>query len=430
MTAAGRRRRRTDRLGSAWLVAALVLSAIALVSRSVLPQPLWTLIHVVTLGVLTNAILQWSWYFARTLLHLPETDHRAGRDAAIRAVAFNVALVGLFAAMWAGLTVLTSLLAGVIGLIIAWHGLALLNAGRSQLASRFAVIVRFYVAASAFLVVGSALAGLITVAMLDPSAPDWLVAARDRLTVAHAVVNVAGWIGLSIAGTLVTLAPTMLRTRMQPQAVSASMWALPWLIAGVGFSAVAGLLGWMPGVGIGLLIYAAAVVPGVASPLVRTAITKGPRTYATWTMSAGLAWIVVSLVAVGLVAMTSPDAGAFRSRELPWVAVLGAGGVGQVFIAAMTYLLPVVVGGGPRALRVGMTVLESAWPLRVVTRNTAIALLAATAASATGLGVWWALVLVTYAIDVVLLAVAGRRQVRARIADMRAAATVQGGSRV
>jgi nitrite reductase (NO-forming) len=193
------RRRRTDRLASMWLLAALVIGAIGLGSRSVLPQPLWTLVHVITLGVLTNAILQWSWYFTRTLLRLPDDDHRAGRDAAIRTITFNALLVALFTSMWLGSAIGTACLASAIGFVIAWHGLALLRASRTRLASRFSVLVRFYVVASAFLVVGCAIAGLIAVAMFAPVPPRWILDHRDDLTVAHAVVNVGGWIGLSIA---------------------------------------------------------------------------------------------------------------------------------------------------------------------------------------------------------------------------------------
>jgi nitrite reductase (NO-forming) len=408
-----RRRRRTDRLASVWLVAALVIAGIGLVSRSALPQPLWTLVHVVTLGVLTNAILQWSWYFARTLLRLPDDDPRAGRDAVIRTIAFNVVLVGLFVAMWTARTVAVVAFATGIGAVIAWHGLALLRAARTRLVSRFAVVVRFYVAAAAFLVVGCALAGIIAIAMLDPTAPAWTVDMRDRLTVAHALVNVGGWIGLSIAGTLVTLGPTMLRTRIDSHAVTLAVRALPLLVGGIAVAAVAAIGGIMPGVGMGLLIFVAALVPGVAVPLVRTALAKSPSTYATWTMTAGLAWVAVAVTAVSVGAFAAPDAGAFRASNLPWIAVLGIGGIGQVFVGALTYLLPVVVGGGPAALRAGMAVLETGWPARVAVRNTAIGLLAVTGTTGTDLSTWWwALVLLTFAGDVVLLAVAGTRQVR------------------
>ena len=61
---------RTDRLTTVWLCLAVLAAGATTVFRTALPQPLWTTIHLVTLGVLTNGILQWSWYFARALLRL------------------------------------------------------------------------------------------------------------------------------------------------------------------------------------------------------------------------------------------------------------------------------------------------------------------------------------------------------------------------
>ena len=162
----------------------------------------------------------------------------------------------------------------------------------------------------ASLLVGCVLAGFVTVAMFSGGAPAWLVAARDDVTLAHALVNVGGWVGLSMAGTLVTLGPTMLRTRIDPGAVSAAVGALPWLCGGVLVAAGAACAGWMPGIGLGLLVFAVAAALGVVVPLLRVAREKAPRAYATWTMSAGLAWVLgltpapaVRLLVVGLVAV-------------------------------------------------------------------------------------------------------------------------------
>ena len=422
--AAAPRRARTDQMTSAWMIAALVVMAIGLAARNVLPQPLWTMIHVVTLGVLSNAILQWSWYFARALLHLPAGDHRSSRDARARSVAFNIALVGLVAAMWTASTWGTVVGAGAVGTVIAWHGLALVQAARTRLASRFAVVIRYYVAAAGFLVVGCVLAGFVTVAMFAQGAPAWLLAARDDLTLAHALVNVGGWVGLSMAGTLVTLGPTMLRTRMDPGAVGSAVGALPWLAGGIVLAATAAAFGWTPGIGLGLLVFAGAAAVGIVVPLVREARAKAPRTYATWTTSAGLGWVLVGLVAVAVGAFTTRDAGSLSDQILPWLAVLGAGGLAQVFVGAMTYLMPVVVGGGPEAARAGMRVLETGWTLRVTLRNAALLLVALTVAGGGGLAtLWWALVLACYAADVVAFALAGVRQGRARRAIAGAAST-------
>lgn len=409
------RRPRVDRLTTVWMLAALVVSGVTLASRHALPQPLWTSVHVITLGVLTSSVLQWSWYFARALLHLPAGDTRSGRDATARIVAFNVALVGLVAAMWTGNVVGTIAGAGAIGLLIAWHGLALLRATRTRLGNRYAVVVRYYVAAAAFLVAGATLAGFLTVAMFAAGAPDWLLTARDDLTLAHAVVNVGGWLGLSILGTLVTLGPTMLRTRIDPAALDGAVAALPALVGGLVVAAAAAVAGWLPGVGIGLLGFGAAALLGVGLPLARAARATGPWSSASWSLLGGLGWGGLGLAAVAVNAFVAPDAAALRDANLPWLALVGAGGLLQVLVGALSYLMPVVIGGGPATVRVGMSVLAAAWPLRVTIRTTALGLLAA--GTATGGGprrLWWCVVLAGYGVDVALLALAGVRQARAR----------------
>lgn len=397
------------------MLAALVASALVLASRGVLPHPLWTAVHVVTLGVLTSAVLQWSWYFARALLHLPATDVRSGRDATIRMVVFQVTLVALVAAMWSGNVAGTILGAGTIGAVIAWHGLALARAARTRLGNRFAAVVRYYVAAASFLVVGCTLAGFLTVAMFATGAPAWLLDARDGLTLAHTVVNLGGWLGLTILGTLVTLGPTMLRTRIDPAALDHALAALPVLIAGIVVAATAAVAGWLPGAGVGLLTFAGSAVIGVGLPLGRAAQASGPSSFATWTVLAGLGWAVVALAAVAANSFVAADATALREANLPWLVLLGAGGALQVLVGALSYLMPVVIGGGPGPLRIGMAVLATAWPLRAALRTTALALLAAGTAAGPGpRAVWWGLVLVAYGVDVTLFAVAGVRQARAR----------------
>ncbi len=404
---------RTDRITTAWLVAALAVMAVGLSTKNVLPQPLWTMIHVVTLAVLSNAIMQWTWFFARALLHLPAQDKRAGRDATARTIAFNVVLIGLVAAMWTANVWGTVAGATGIGVVIAWHGLALLLASRTKLGNRFAVVLRYYVASAAFLVLGCVLAGFLTVAMFDADAPAWLLEAREGITVAHALVNVCGWVGLTIAGTLVTLWPTILRTKMDAGAPARAVAALPWMSAAILVAATCAIIEWMPGVGIGLLGLAAGLAFGVSVPMIASARAKGLSNYATWTMAAAFIWITVGLGAVAFHAFTSMSASALRAANLPWLPIIGAGGLGQILMAALAYLMPVVIGGGPAVMRQGMAILEFAAPTRVMLRNAALALLTASAISGAGsLTAWWVIVLACFAADVAALAIAGIRQVR------------------
>lgn len=404
------RRGRTDRFSTLWMLLALVAMGLGLLARGVLPQPWWTLVHVVTLGVLTNGILQWSWYFTRALLHLPPSraNHR-------RVLVFNLVLVLLVAGMWTAQVWVTVAGATGVGAVAAWHGAALTRAARGALGSRFAVVVRFYRVAAGFLVLGCALAGVVTVSMFAAGAPAWLVDGRDRLTLAHALVNAVGWIGLSVAGTLVTLGPTMLRTRMLPGAVDAALRGLPVAATGVLAAAGSALGGWMPGVGVGLLAVAVALGTGVAWPLARTAVGAGPREYPSWTLTAGLSWVLVGALVVAGQALVAPDAMALRTAALPWIVLLGAGGMGQVFVGALAYLMPVVIGGGPFARRAGMAVLATAGAARVTVRNSALLLLLCSPSGPRP--IWWALVLLCYVVDVVLFALAGVRQSRARRAE-------------
>src|SRR5690625_3204975 len=96
---------------------------------------------------------------------------------------------------------------------------------RSALPGRFRISVRYYIVAAAFLPIG-ALFGVLLARGLPG---DW----HGKLLVAHTMINLLGWVGLAILGTLVTLWPTMLRTKMADGAERASIRALPILATGL-----------------------------------------------------------------------------------------------------------------------------------------------------------------------------------------------------
>ena len=424
---------RTDRATTIWMCAVAVAAAVTIVARGRIPQNLWTMIHLVTLGVLSNGIFQWSWYFTRALAHLAPDDRRAGRDNTVRIIAFNLSLLLLIGGMWSGLWYATVTGASIVGTIAAWHGWALLTTSRERLASRFAVIIRYYVAAAFFLVVGATLAGFVTAAMFDADAPAWLAEARDRLTVAHALAGIAGWVGLTMGGTLVTLGPTAIRTRMDPRAVSFATSALPMWVAALLVAGTGAVTGSMRVASVGLLVVVGAAALGVGVPLVRVALTKGPAEYGAWSLMLGAAWILVAGAGASLRAFATADATGLRAAFLPWLSILGAAGLGQLFVGALTYLMPVVIGGGPSAVRVGVGVLEAAAPIREAARNVA-AILALAVASLSGTSAErltiaaWVVLLATYVVDIVLMARCGVAQARAK-RTAASSPTTQGGRR-
>lgn len=398
---------RLDQFTTAWMVVALAVGVLTVFGRLSTSAAWWLSIHMITLGVLTNSILQWSWYFARSLLRLPRAHRGAGPEQTWRLVTFNLMLVATtFGMIWQNLfTVLIG--ATGIGVVLAWHGLALLQAARSQLGSKFAVIIRYYLAASASLVLGCVLGGFIAVTMFDSGAPLWLAQLRLPLTVAHALINGLGWIGLSIAGTLVTLGPTMLRTRIVPGAVIRAYRALPYAFGCVLAAALAILGGFASLAGGFVLIYVALLGWSVGYPLLEEAVVKAPRSFASYSVSAGLVWSAVAGVGLGL-ALVFGELPGYESTRSAVLVIAAAAGVLQILAGALTYLMPVAIGRGPRAVKVGIAALEWGGIFRVTLRNLALACAVVTMAP-----LWWVVVALTYGADLVIFAVAGIKQSRA-----------------
>lgn len=421
-----RRRSRTDRMTTAWMALAVLVFAVSIAGRTYIPQSWWLSIHIITLGVLTNAILQWSWYFSRSLLRLPATDKRSGRDQAIRQGAFNVALVALIGGMMAASLPLVVGAATGVGLVIAWHGAALVLAARSRLSSRFAIVIRYYIASAAFLVLGIVLGILAACAMFQVDAPAWVVEGRAALTLGHSLANFLGWLGLTIAGTLITLWPTMLRTRMAPDAVERSTQTLLIAATGVLVAVVGASMGVTRAAALGVLVYCAALTWGIGVPLTKEVRVKPARGYATWSAGLGITWAIAGLVGLSAALYLAPDADSFRGFAPPLIVMLGVGGVLQILAGALTYLLPVIVGGGPSAVRVGIAVLDQHAVFRLVLRNSAlvVGLLAVAVAP-----IFWLMVVATFALDITLFGMDGVIQGRKKRENAAAAATekVRGG---
>ena len=420
LTPAKTARQRTDTFTSIWMIIAVAMALVTLVVKNRMPQPLWTLIHLVTLGVLSNGIFQWSWFFARSLARLSADDPRARRHNTIRILIFNACFLLLFVSMWLGWMVGTVIAATGIAAVAAWHGAEMLSVLRERLASRFVVVVRYYVCSASFFVLAALLASFVTATMFSPSIPEALVAMRDRLTLAHALSGVAGWVGLTIGGTAITLGPTILRTRMSPDAVRGGVRVLlPWCLSLL--LAIAGaLLGVIPLVGAGILAVGTCAIVGIVYPYAKVLRNKGPREYSAWSFLLGLLWISVGVCALGVASLFVSTPSQLRALTLMWLPIIGIAGFAQLFQGALSYLMPVVIGGGPSVVRIGIAILDWQFALRVALRNGALFLqvvlfcAAASTAVTTLRYALWLVVIVTFVIDIVMFARAGKNQARAR----------------
>jgi nitrite reductase (NO-forming) len=336
----------------------------------------WLALHLVLLGAATNAIVVWSEHFAAALLRTPPASDRT---ATARAVALNLGIVAVLAGVHSGRSVLAAAGAGLVGVVVLGHGLALANRISQALPTRLAGTVWYYVAAGAALLVGMAI-GLWLAGGVAGSAD-----AYQALRLAHVHLNVLGWVGLAVIGTQFTLWPTVLRTHIVPGLEWAVRWSLPPLAAGLAVAA-AGLAGQLRVLAlVGLAAYAAGLAVALV-PFVRTARRRPPRTAAAWMLGAGMAWLAVAVLAdLGALA-ASPTVAGLEDRVARLVPVVVAGFALQTLTGALTYLLPVVFGRGASGNRRLAAILELGWPLRVAAVNLGVLLLGAGVAASAG---WW-----------------------------------------
>lgn len=342
-----------------WLVAAVV---VALTHRYV-PDSGWLMLHLVLLGAVSHAIFVWSFHFAQTLLRSLATDAQAqwqSRRLGLLAAGAVCVVVGVPTTWWP----LVLVGGTAVATAVAWHGLVLLRMLRRALPARFRVTVRYYLWASASLVLGAGFGVTLAWGWPDP----W----QGRLLAAHALTNVLGWVGLTLTGTLLTLWPTMLRTRMDDSAARWTTRALPVFGAGIGVAVTGALVGvgWLSAVGV--VLYVAGL--GLwGRTLVRPALASPPREFGAASVAAGLVWWLVGLGWAAWLLATSGWSAVDEGFVWP-AAVLGGGFAAQILIGALSYLLPSVLGGGPSVVRAGQRWFNAAAGVRLIATNGGLAL--------------------------------------------------------
>jgi nitrite reductase (NO-forming) len=340
---------------AAWLTALLAVTLF----RPYLAESPWLLVHLLLLGAVTNAIFVWSAHFADAMLRRRATTG-SRRWQAARMVALNVGVITVVAGMVSSAWALTLAGSVIVGAAAAAHGITLALQLRAALASRFGATVRYYVYASLALPIG---AGLGAALARDPAEP-W----HGRLAVAHVTLNLLGWIGLTVMGTLVTLWPTMLRTRIAEGAELVARQALPILVGSVIVTVTGALCGlqWLAAAGVAT--YLGGVLWAVR-PLAEVARAKRPSAYATWSVMAAVIWLEGSLLGLFTVVVISPTWHSVTDHLGLLVIPLAAGFAAQVLLGAMSFLVPVVLGGGPNILRGTQARMDRGSALRAVLIN-------------------------------------------------------------
>ncbi|GGL46811.1 multicopper oxidase domain-containing protein [Planomonospora parontospora] len=400
---------------NALVVAWLGLTVVVALAGDGLPAPRWLLIHVFLLGAVSTAILIWSEHFAVALLRARTPDPRW---SLARIGLLNAAAVAVLYGVAAGPAAVAAGGAGVIVVVVVWHAAALVRLARRALPGRFGHVIAWYVCAAGALAAGGTLGGLMAVHAGHG-------AVHERLHAAHAQANLLGWVGLTVLGTLFTLWPTVLRTRMPERTRRASLVGLRLAVPGL-VLLVGGLLSDLrPVAAAGAAVYAAGALAALV-PLAEAVRARRPHTGAAWMLGAGVVWFEVALVADVVVVATRP-AGEVAAGLEPLVPLVVAGFVGQVLLGSLLHLLPAVLGGGPARFKENAALLERGWTVRLAAFNAGVPLLALAVPRPLAL-LGWALVLVPAAAFVVLAGVAlGRAASAERVRPALAGAGARGG---
>jgi len=248
---------------------------------------------------------------------------------------------------------------------MALLGWIVLLARRRSLQRRHTLPIAMYAAAIVAILVGGTFGALVGGGAVGGET--WF-----GLRQAHMTMNLLGWISLTIAGTLITFLPTVLRIRMP----SWHGWATVGLLVG-GLGAIATGLATRLGplAGAGGVAYAVGAL-GVAWLVVK--VMRMPRTWpvpiAAKHLLLAVAWFEVGAIALAVALVRG--LGAFAAFREPFLAIFALGWALQTLLGAWLYLLPMARPGHPDERRRQLSAIELGRVVQLLSLNAGVLLLA------------------------------------------------------
>ncbi|MDG3012651.1 multicopper oxidase domain-containing protein [Rhodococcus sp. D2-41] len=341
----------------------LMLLILAGFTHPWLPDSRWLLVHLFTLGAVTNSILVWSQTLAERFLgyHLPET---ARRPQLARIYTLNAGIVLTIVGMLGSVWPVTLAGAVVVGAMVAWHAIGLLmlirraqlhRAAQGEGRAEHAQSVWFFVASAALLPVGAGFGAALAYGFADPAQAGFLFT--------HQAMNILGFLGLAAAGVLTVLFPRLLG-ETDPSARRRPI-ALAVLLSGIGVL-TGGALSDLPDLAAaGVLIYLTGWLV-VALPLLKVAVRRPPTGYAAASITAALLWLIGSLIALAVVLIDGPmEADRATLMTVPFLAGFAA----QLLFGVMSHLLPTMMSDNPAVRAAGVNRMNRWWLWRVLVIN-------------------------------------------------------------
>lgn len=347
-----------DRPGLAWLLFAALLSLV----HPFVPGSRWLMVHAVMLGAVTHSIVVWSTHFTQALTKVaPEPRPVQTRRLVLLHTGVLVVVVGIVGGAWP----VTVAGASLVSAAVLWHAWVLASMIRRALTMRVPVTGRYYLTAAACLPVGAGFGATLATGLPEET--------HGRVLLAHTMTMLLGWVGFTVLGTLLTLWPTMLPARMDPRAPRDAAWAYWPALAGLAVVVGGAMAGSLPLTAAGLGGWVASLA-WWARVVIGPARRQAPRTFAPASVAAGLLWWIVALVTLAVDLLRAPDFRAVADGYGPVAAMLVAGFALQLVLGALSYLVPVVIGGGPRVRAAAQERLESRGAARLVLVNVGLAL--------------------------------------------------------
>lgn len=342
----------------------MAMFLVAGLTHVLIPNYQWVLIHIFTLGVVTNSIVLWSQHLTEKFLQQKLPD--SARPAQLRRTgALQIGIVLTIAGQWLVNAVtwhwiLTQIGATIVAIILIWHAVILGRQWWSAPKSKpFRPAVAGLVGSSLALPIGAVFGALLVVDLPGDF--------HDRILGAHTIVNLGGFVGLAAASSLTVLFPSIWRTRGLKNR-AAPMLSL--IAAGVVVAVVCTLIDATLLTGLGLLIFVAGWLVGLQAWVGNVAAVVGdPRgriNYPSVSILMAVIWLV-GTVTVYAVQVLLND-GSVYDVSLPTLPLL-VGFAAQLLPGVMSYLLPTTMRGGPGAVRAGLTELNRGGLFRLTLVN-------------------------------------------------------------
>jgi len=318
-------------VGVAWLVAAAVAALLATVTDE--PDLRWLALHLAFLGGVSQMVVGAAQFFTCAFL---ATDPASRPTVRLELTLWNSAVVATAIGVPLEITPLTGL-----GGVLVLAGLAVfvrtLLAMRRRSLQTAPWATRWYLTCAALLAVG---------ALLGPVMADDVAWTHGSLLGAHLVLNLGGWFGTAIVGTLHTFYPSLTGTRLRWARLQLPTY-LAWT-AGIVVLATSAAFNLDGGAIAGWALLLAATVM-LAANLLASARAGTVRTAGALLVSTGQLMLVAA-VALGLAsAIENGPLMALLGADRTAVAALLVGGwIGLTVAGSLLHLLTVMarVRGG------------------------------------------------------------------------------------